>query len=270
MALKGVWAVSVIVIILILGMFAYSPIAYADDDDSTPIICENETLEGTIKDNILVHTTNGFNICVLNNVDLKGNIKVEENAAVFVIDGSSLRGDIKLEGKFSAVNFEGIDINSLKGNINAKENTYVFIESLNMDGNVNSKGEVFISSDNRFSGPVTIDGDIIISDDDDDDDDDGFKKKIPSDEFVIAGGTITGNVDVFRELSVRIFDAEIVGDLKIKFNENTSAVDSTIDVGFSTIGGNLEIKENSLSTIMISNNDISGHLEVKRMKVLLQ
>jgi len=226
------------------------PEAYAAET-----VCDsgNPLLSGDINTNIIVSAGSPFNTCVIDGATITGNIVVGENAAVFVINGATIRGNIELNGKFSAINFEGIDINNLLGNILAIENTYVFIESLNMDGNVDSKGEVYASSSsNRFSGPVVINGNIII------------EKTDNTDEFVIAGATISGNVMVKGQLSIRISDANIGGNVEIIENENTSSVDSTISIGFNTIGGNVNLAKNKFSDpssiFLLTDNTMGGDL----------
>jgi len=219
------------------------PLAFADRT------CTGLISDETITENITVPSGNSFTICVLDNVNLKGNITVEANAAVFVINGSDLESDIKLLGQFSAINFEGTKLNTLKGNVQGEHtDSYIFLDSVNIDGNVQAKGELYTSS-SRGSGPVTVQGNYIVEGD--------F-----TDEFTLAAGSVGGNILVSGQLSIRIADTVVGGNVHIKDNANTSGPDSNISIGFNTIGGHLELEKNTFDTVVISNNDIDKGLQL--------
>lgn len=214
--------------------------------------CINETLTGTLNTNVTVSAGSSFNICVIDGATITGNIVVEANAAVFIYDGSVINGNVELTGEFSAVNFEGTDNNILNGNIVGIEDTYIFLDSVTISNNVKTSGEVyFSSSSSRFSGPVTVEGNVNIS------------PATNTNEFVLAGATVLGNIVLDKQLSVRIFDAEIGGNLMIKESENTSGIDSIISIDSTSIVGNLQLESNSFSTILISDNVVGGNLILK-------
>jgi len=222
------------------------PEAYAADLD-----CIDETLTGNINANITVSTQSSFNICVIDGATITGSIVVEANAAVFIYDGSVINGNVALQGEFSAVNFEGIDTNIVNGNILGIEDTYVYLDSVTISRNLKTSGEVyFSSSSSRFSGPVTVEGNINIS------------PGTNTNEFVLAS-TVLGHVVLDKQLSVRIFDAEIGGNLIIGNSTNTSSNNSFINITSTSIGGNLMLESNSLSTILISDNVVGGNLLLK-------
>ena len=232
-----------IVAVAVMMITSQIPEAFTDEE----IICTG-TLTGTIKGNIVVPTTGGFTICVLDNVDLEGNITVMDNAAIFVINGSDLRSDIKLEGQFSAINFEGTEINELKGNVQGKhEDSYVYLDSVTIDGNVQGKGEVYVSS-NRDSGDVRVLGNYLI---------DGNLTT----EFVLDGLFVGGNLFVVKQLSIKITHTDVVGNVNIKDSENPSG---QLIIEENTIGGKLELEKNEFgSGISISENDIEKGLQLK-------
>jgi len=234
----------VIITVAVMMITSQIPEAFTDEE----IICIDQTLIGTIKGNIVVPTTDGFNLCVLDNVDLEGNITVLDNAAIFVHNGSDLRSDIKLEGQFSAINFEGTDINFLKGNVQGKhEDSYIYLDSVTIEGNVQGKGEVYVSS-NRGSGEVRVLGNYLV---------DGNLTT----EFVLNGIFVGGNVFVAKQLSVKITGTEVVGNVHIKDNENNLGL---MNIEGNEIGGKLELEKNEFgSGISIFSNDISKGLQLK-------
>jgi len=217
--------------------------------------CIDETITGTHKGNILVPSTAGFNLCVLDDLDLEGNITVEANAAVFVHNGSDLRSDIKLLGQFSAINFEGTGINTLKGNIQGThEDSYIYLDSVTVDGNVQGKGEVYVSSSNRSSGPVIILGNYIIEGN-------------GTTEFALIGDrtslSVRGNLLIEKQLSITLSGIQVGGNIHIKDNENTSGLDSFVIIKSSDIGGILELEKNNFDSILISDLDIENHMFLK-------
>jgi len=234
----------VIVAVTVMMMTSQIPEAFTDEER----ICIDETITGTIKANILVPTTSGFNLCVLDNVDLEGNITVLDNAAIFVHNGSDLRSDIKLEGQFSAINFEGTDINFLKGNVQGKhEDSYIYLDSVTIEGNVQGKGEVYVSS-NRGSGDVRVLGNYLV---------DGNETT----EFFLDGIFVGGNVFVAKQLSVTITNTDVVGNIHIKDNTNNLGF---MNIEGNEIGGKLELEKNEFgSGISLLSNDISKGLQLK-------
>ena len=245
----------VIVAVAVMMITSQIPEAFTQLGEP-PITCTNDTLSGSLNAIVFVPdlTIDGgpFNICVLDGATNVGDVIVGANAALFVYDGSFISGNVKIEGEFSSVNFEGTEINTVVGSISAIENTYVFLDSVTINSSVQSKGEVYVTS-LRGSGPVIIGGDFKI------------EKTDNTNEFVLDTGSIEenfsigGNLDVFGQLSVRITDAKIGGNLLIKENENTSGVDSFIIVEDSTVGGNFELSVNKIDTVLLSNNNIDGN-----------
>jgi len=229
-------------------MTSQMPEAFADDRN-----CINETIDnsgGSIKSNIivpdLVKDGGPFNLCVLDDVEIKGNIIVEANAAVFMHDGTTIFGNVELKGQFSAVNFEGIDTNFLDGNILGEQDTYIFLDSVTVTMNVISKGEVYVSPDN-----VEVLGNIDLTNSN-------------TNEFVLPAITVGGNVFLDKQLSILVDGATIGGNLIIKESVNDTTNNSFIDILDSSIGGNLQIDSNSmLSTILINGNTVGGNLQLR-------
>jgi len=266
-------------------MTAQMPLAYANDLD-----CVNETLTGNIQNNIripedpdgfgpdLIEDTadDGLNVCIYDNLDHKGNVFIEDNASLHVTGGSELDGDLKVEGKYSAINFEtsyetDVDgnlildengkaipvINFKKGNIQLlHEDSYGLITALNLDGNINGKGELYIiSNPDRVTGSVFIDGNVLLDANGDS-------------ELRVDGGEITGNLRVFKNHSYVINDAIIGGNLDIKdaFNGVGSDFDETsiYVIENNDIGGNFNFQDNTLQdnplpVATINGNDVGGN-----------
>jgi len=247
-------------------MTSQMPLAYAGDR-----LCINEIITGgTITDNIIVpkasdfpaltadgidgipgNNDDGTNTCVLDGVDHKGNIFVKEESTIFLINGVTQFGDIKLEEENAAIHFEGINQNTKKGNIQAShEKSFVYIENLTLDGNINGKGEVYINS-HGSSSSVFLDSNIIL-------DGDGTT------EFVMDGGTVTGNIRVFGQLEVDIDSVVIGGNLEIKDTEDKTGlgIGSDISIENNDIDGNMILQKNK-PTIILNNNDVGGNANCK-------
>ena len=274
------------VIFSLAGMMMTSqmPLAYADE-----IECVNETLTGNIQSNITIPgdpdgfgpdgiedtADDGLNVCVYDGIDHKGNTTIKDNASLHVTGGSNDEGDIKVEGKYSAINFEAsfevdengdlildedgkaiIVVNTKKGNIQlAHEDSYAFITALELDGNINGKGELYISSNpDRVTGGVFIDGNILLDGNGDN-------------ELRVDGGEITGNLRVFKNHSYLVNDAIIGGNLEIReaFNGVGSDFDedSIINIENNEIGGNLKLEDNNLPATTDSNT-VGGNLLINK------
>jgi len=275
------------------------PLAFAND-----VLCVNETLSGNIQNNIRIpndsggdgpdgipgNQDDGLNVCVFDNLVHKGNLFIEENASLHVTGGSSHQGDIKLEGKYAAINFEetfemaagpdGIletndDVfildengkpklipNTKDGNIQLlHEDSYAFIANLILDGNINGKGELYISSNfDRFTADadtntsVFIDGNVLLDGNGDN-------------ELRVDGGEITGNLRVFKNHSYLINDAIIGGNLDIKdafLSSDFEGIPAIVEDSFylienNDIAGNFNFQDNNLSEATINGNDVGGN-----------
>ena len=261
----------VIIAVAALMLTSQMPEAFADDIECIKGIKDKfDETDGLVQANIIVSKQSFFNICVLDTANIKGNIIVEENAAVFIYDGTTIDGNVELKGKFSSVNFEGQDgiINTLDGNLFGEQDTYAFLDSVTVTTNVISKGEVYVNGtpdsgnpDNavefdRTGGPVTIDGNVDVMTGD-------------NNEFELISATVDGNVFVDAQVAVQIFDANIGGNLVIKESENTSpnpppsANNPFIKIEFTDIGGNLQLDKNNMLSILINDNTIGGNLGLK-------
>ena len=219
---------------------------FIDGDTGLPLVGK------LIQGKLIIKAGSPFNICVIDGVTVNGEVIVEENAVLFVYNGSTLDNNILLQGKFSAVNFEGnenidTETNLLKGNIEALEDTYIFLDSVTIDGDIKTKAELYFSS-TRTTGDVLVKGDLII------------EKSDNTNEFVLEGGTVRGNVMVNGQLSIRITDTEIFGALLIK--ENNNAGDSIV-ITDNKLRGDVSLEVNTASTIEISRNVMSVSLLLK-------
>ena len=215
---------------------------FIDGDTGLPLVGK------LIQGKLIIKAGSTFNICVLDGVTVNGEIIVEENAALFIYNGSTLDNNIKLEGKLSAVNFEGIQTNLVKGNIETNQDTYLFLDSVTINGNVKAKGEVYFNSSTRDTGNILFKGDLII------------EKSNETDEFVLEGGTVQGNVLINGQLVIRITDTEIRGNLLIK--ENTNDEDSIVIID-NILRGDVTLEKNTASTIEISGNVMEVSLLLK-------
>jgi len=269
------------VIFALAGMMITSqmPMAFANDYECVnEILGDDEFLNG-LHTNVIVPEDpggvgfdgiagthdDGFNICVYDNLDHKGNIFIKDRAALFFTNGSHNEGDTKVEGQYSTIHFEStlrVDsegepiINTKRGNIQlAHDDSYAYIESLNLDGNINGKGELYISSNSdRFTGfEVFINGNILLDGNGDN-------------ELRVDGGEITGNLRVFKNHSYVVTNAIIGGNLDIKdaFNGVGSEFDedSIIIIENNDIAGNLNFQDNTLSAT-INGNDVGGNVICK-------
>jgi len=242
-------------------MTSQMPEAYAANQ-----ICLNQTFDSSSiikkKTNIIVQTDpdGGFNVCILDGLSLKqGNIIVEENAVVIITGGTNIKGgNIELQGNFAAVNFErsdpilGLPQNFLDGNIFGGDNTYIFLDDVTINGNIVTSGEVYISSqENRFTGPTVVDGNISV------------QANLNNDnEFVMAGGEVTGSVTLNTLLTIHVFDATIGGNLQILDNVNTSP-DGSIIIENNQIGSTLKLQRNTMTTVLLKDNTVNGGLNIQ-------
>ena len=182
---KSIKFTSVFVATIALMLFSQGGLAYAADTT-----CEDETLSGVIEGNVFVK-----GICEFDGLELNGDVKMEEEDSVLIVYGASIiRGSMELKGEFNEVYFEGISqINRVTGDIKAeKASSYIFIESLTMDGSVHSKGgDVYINSDNRFSGVVTMKSELTTEGD-------------GTSDLTVVGGTFLDNVIAKNQNSIRL------------------------------------------------------------------
>jgi len=233
---------SVFIATIAIMLFSQGDLAYADGD----LTCENQILSGNNDaDNIFVK---GF--CEFDGVNVTAQIEVTKDSFLVIYGASEIKGDIVLTGEFSEVYFEGTsaEINTLIGNIKGDtDTTFVYIEALDMTGHIDSKGEIHINSDNRFSGPVEIDGTITSEGTD-------IDLTIIGNSEDIEATSVLQDIKASKLDSVRIFDVNVGGDMEIKENQD-------VIITGNTVGKNLKVEKNEVKTD-VSDNTITEKLDI--------
>ena len=241
---KSIKFTSVFVAAIAIMLFSQAELAYADGD----LTCENETLSGINNaDNIFVK-----GICEFDGVIVTAQIEVTKDSVLIVYGESVITGDIVLKEEFSEVYFEGTTKNNiLIGNIKGDtESSFVYIEALDMTGHIDSKGEIHINSDNRFSGPVEIDGTL--------------NSLGTENNLTIIGGTppeiplppvtsVLENIVASKQLSIRIINVNVGGDMEIKESNE-------VTISGNTVGKNLKVEKNEHAIVF--DNAITEKLDI--------